>query len=98
MDYRSLRRMWRRKLGAEEETDSDHIFYFMQVGQTQHRIGKVSHSSRGSDDVLDYVITDTTKRMKVSKVELGKIVNCSISKNDYLTIWQERHNKDLGLV
>lgn len=93
MDYRRLRRTWTNKLGAEVETDSDHIYYFMRINGISHRIGKVSHSCRGADDVLDYVITDTARRMKVTKPELNEIVNCTKSKAEYIRIWEERYNR-----
>lgn len=80
-------------MGADEDVGGDHIYYYMQIGKISHRIGKVSHSTRGSDTVDDYVIRDTTKRMKVSKPELVGIVDCSISKGQYLDIWQERHGE-----
>ena len=93
MEYKKLKRTWKNKLGADEDVGGDHIYYNMRIGEFSHRIGKVSHSTRGSDTVDDYIMRDTTRRMKVSKPELVEIVGCSISKGQYVVMWQERYNE-----
>jgi hypothetical protein len=90
LDYRKLQRTWKSKLGADEDNCGDHIYYFMRIQGVSHRIGKVSHSTGSSEKVGDHVMGDTTRRMKVSKSELLKIVDCSISKSQYIDIWQGR--------
>jgi hypothetical protein len=90
LDFRRLRHTWRRKLGAEEDKQSNHVYYYITIDNREHRIGKVSHSNRGSDKVDDFIISDTCKRMKIDKSELSAVVNCTIDKSQYLNLWQIR--------
>ncbi len=70
MDFRRFRKALTNKLGAVEDRQSDHAYYYLvDSNSNQHRIAKISHSSRGSDEVLEFIISDTTKRMKLNKQE-----------------------------
>ena len=90
MDFRQLRHTLANKLGASVDVSGDHIFYYLNIQESDHKIGKISHSARGSDNIADYVVSDTAKRLKLKKNELVQLVDCLISKDDHLRLWQER--------
>jgi hypothetical protein len=90
VDFRKLRRTLQSKLGAEEDTQSDHVYYYLTIDNSAFRVGKISHSSRGSDQVTDFILSDTARRMKLDKTELSEFVDCTIDKNRYLSLWHER--------
>jgi hypothetical protein len=97
MDFRRLRHALGTKLGAIEDKGSDHSYYYMDIEGKQHRIAKLSHSSRGSEQINDFIINDTAKRMHLEKTELVDFASCSISKDGYIKIWKER-NKQIKTV
>jgi len=90
VNFRQLRHTLHGKLGASEDREKDHVYYYLSIGDKDHRVSKVSHSSRGSDKVEEYIILDTAHRMKLSKGEFSQFVNCSLNKDDYTKLWQER--------
>jgi hypothetical protein len=92
MDFRRLRQTLGTKLGAEEDKESDHSYYYMDIDGKQHRIAKISHSSRGSEQINDFIILNTAKRMCLQKNELMNFVSCSLSKDEYIKIWKERYS------
>ena len=91
MDFRRLRKALGNKLGADEDKESDHSYFYMNVDGKQYRIAKISHSSRGSEQINDFVIGDTAKRMHLEKTELVDFAACSISKDEYVKIWKARN-------
>ena len=91
MDFRKLRHILGTKLGAEESRESNHSYFYWDVDGKQHRVAKISHSSRGSEQISDFILEDTAKRMYLERAELVEFVNCSISKDDYVKIWEERY-------
>lgn len=90
MNYRELRRALKSKLGAEEDPSGDHIFFFLAIGGREHRVGKLSHSSRGSEQVNDYVFDDTAKRLKLNKQELLQVEDCTMGTEEFLGLWEQR--------
>lgn len=90
MDFRQLRHTLRSKLGASEDREGHHIYYCLSIGDRDHRVGKVSHSARGSDKVEDYVIWDTGRRLRLDKKEFLQLVDCTINRDDHAKLWQER--------
>jgi hypothetical protein len=92
MDFRRLRQTLGTKLGAVEDKEADHSYYYMDIDGKQHRIAKISHSSRGSEQINDFIIRNTAKRMCLQKNELMNFVSCSLSKDEYIEIWKERYS------
>lgn len=90
MNFRELRRTLANKLGASEDRSGDHIFYYLNIKDSYHKVGKISHSARGSDTVVDYIVSDTAKRLKLNKNELVQLIDCSVNRDDHLKLWQER--------
>ena len=90
MDFRQWRRTLRNKLGATEDREGDHIYYYLFIGESDHRVGKASHSARSSETVQDYVIADTARRLKLNKSEFLQLVDCSIDRDDHARLWYER--------
>jgi len=78
------------KLGATEDRQGNHLYYFLSVGDKEHRVGKVSHSSRGSETVPDFIVSDTSRRLRLNKAELLQLVGCSIDKDQHKKLWLER--------
>ena len=76
------------KLGADEDRSGDHIYFFLTVGDKEHRVGKMSHSARGQ--VQDFVIGDTARRLRLRKGEFLQVVDCTIDKNGHRKLWVER--------
>lgn len=93
MDFRELRYTLQSKLGASEDRGRDHILYWLSMEDGDHRVGKISHSNRGSDTVYDHVIRDTARRLKLTKQELFQLVDCSINRQDHAKLWRERPSR-----
>jgi hypothetical protein len=93
VDFRQLRHTLSTKLGAAEDRQRDHLYYFLSVGDKEHRVGKVSHSSRGSQTVPDFIISDTSRRLRLNKAELLQLVSCSIDKDQHKKLWLEREQQ-----
>ncbi len=90
MQFEQLRRTFAVKLGATEDDGGDHVYYFLTMDGRDHRIGKVSHSSRGSDAVPDHVVTDTAHRLRLTKKELAQLVECSLDRQGFEASWRSR--------
>ena len=93
MDFRQLRHTLSSKLGAAEDRQGNHLYYYLSVGDKEHRVGKVSHSSRGSETVPDFVVSDTSRRLRLNKAELLQLVGCSIDKDQHRKLWLEREQQ-----
>lgn len=90
MNFRELRHTLRSKLGADEDRGGPHIYYWLPIGNLDYRVGKTSHSDRGSDTVPDRVISYTAKRLRLDKEEFFQVVDCTIERDGLLKLWQER--------
>ena len=88
MDYRDIRSTLVNKLDAIEERSGDHIYFFLTINERDYRVGKLSHSSRGQ--AVDYIISDTARRLKLNKTEFISLVDCAIDKTQHERIWRER--------
>ena len=88
MDLRELQRALRRKLEASEDRKGDHVFFCFSIGGAEHRVAKFSHSARGQ--LPEFVIADTAKRLKLSKSELEGLVDCPLTSEGFLELWNAR--------
>ena len=90
MNFRELRRTLRSKLGASEDKEGEHIYYWYPLDSRDRRVGKVSHTARGSQQVDDFIILDTARRLKLNKKEFLQFADCSIDRDGLSKLWQER--------
>jgi hypothetical protein len=88
MDYRDIRSTLVSKLKAIEDRSGDHVYFYLTIDEHDFRVGKLSHSSRGQ--AVDYVISDTARRLKLNKREFVGLVDCEIDKPQHERIWRER--------
>jgi len=88
MDYRDIRSTLVSKLEASEDRSGKHVYFYLTIEGHDFRVGKLSHSSRGQ--AVDYVISDTARRLKLSKKEFLGLVDCVIDKLQHLQIWRKR--------
>ena len=88
MDVRQLQRSLRRKLGAEEDRRTHHVFYWITIDGRDFRTAKLSHSSRGQ--LPDFIIADTAQRLKLSRAELNDLVDCSLNGEKFFELWNSR--------
>ena len=88
MDLRDLQRALRRKLGAAEDRRSHHVFYWIEIDGLDYRAAKFSHSSRGQ--VPDLILSDTARRLKLSRAELDDLVDCPLSGDQFWELWGTR--------
>ena len=85
MDTRALQRALRRKLLADRDEKSDHVYYWVTVAGRDFRAAKFSHSQRGQLD--DYILSDTAKRLKLTKAQLDELVDCPFTLAEFLRVW-----------
>ena len=86
MDVGDLQRALRRKLGAQEDRSSHHVFFFVDIpGDAELRAAKFSHSARGR--LRDYVVADTGRRLKLTRRELDELVDCTLSGEGFWRLW-----------
>ena len=88
MDLRDLQRALRRKLGAVEDRRSHHVFYWIEIDGLDYRAAKFSHSSRGQ--LSDLILSDTARRLKLSRAELDDLVDCPLSGDQFWELWGTR--------
>ena len=88
MDYREIRSTLVSKLEAIEDRSGDHIYFYLTIDGRDFTVGKLSHSFRGQ--ALDYVISDTARRLKLNKREFASLVDCEIDKLRHETLWKQR--------
>ena len=88
MDYREIRSTLMSKLEASEDRSGHHVFFYITMDGHDLRAGKMSHSARGQAE--DFIISDTARRLKLTKPEFVSLVDCSINKEQHETIWRER--------
>jgi hypothetical protein len=88
MDNREIRSTLVTKLGAAEDRTGHHIYFWLNVAGSEFRVGKLSHNARGQ--APDYVISDTAKRLKLTKKEFNSLVECTIDKQMHGDIWRKR--------
>ena len=88
MDTRELQRALMGKLGASEARQSHHIYYFLNVNGADHRVAKLSHSSRGQ--LHRFIVSDTAKRLRLSGPQLAALVDCSLGKAQFFESWDSK--------
>lgn len=88
MDYRDIRSTLMAKLDGVEDRSGDHIYFYLTIDGSDFRVGKLSHSARGQ--AYDYIIKDTARRLKLTRIEFVSLVDCHISKEQHERIWRER--------
>ena len=88
MDNREIRSTLVAKLDAVEDRTGHHIYFWLDINGSEFRVGKLSHSGRGQ--APDHVISDTARRLKLTKKEFLSLVECKISKDMHKEIWKER--------
>ena len=88
MDIRDLQRSLRRKLGAEEDRRSHHVFYWVTIDGQDFRAAKFSYSSRGQ--LPDFIVADTAQRLKLNRAELNALVDCPLTGEQFFQLWNSR--------
>lgn len=88
MDIRDLQRALRRKLNAQEERASHHVYFFIDIpGNGELRAAKFSHSARGR--LPDFVVADTARRLRLSRRQLDELVVCTLSGDGFWELWNQ---------
>ena len=86
MDIGDLQRALRRKLDAQEDRRSHHVYFFIDVpGNGELSAAKFSHSARGR--LPDFVVGDTAKRLKLNRRQLDELVECTLSSEQFWELW-----------
>lgn len=88
MDNREIRSTLVAKLDATEDRAGHHVYFWLDIDGHEYRVGKLSHSARGQ--APDHVVSDTAKRLKLTKKEFNSLVECTIDKQMHEDIWKER--------
>ena len=88
MESREIRSTLVTKLEAVEDRSGHHAFFYLTLQGKEYRVGKLSHSFRGQ--VPDFVISDTAKRLKLTKKEFLELVGCTIDKATHSQLWIQR--------
>ena len=88
MDNREIRSTLVAKLDAVEDRAGHHVYFWLDIDGSEFRVGKLSHSARGQ--APDHVVSDTAKRLKLTKKEFNSLVDCTINKEMHEDIWRER--------
>ncbi len=88
MDYRDLRASLLTKGETIEDRSGAHAFYFMEVDGRRYRATKVSHGARGQ--ISDELLSAIAKEMRLKTGELKDFVQCSVSREDWLSRRRER--------
>lgn len=88
MEARDLQRALRRKLRATEDRRSHHVFYWVTIAGLEFRAAKFSHSARSR--LPEVAVSDTAKRLKLSRSELNDLVDCPMSESQFRELWAAR--------
>ena len=89
VDLRDLQRALRRKVRAYEDRSSHHVHYVAILDGAECTVARFSHSFRGGQ-LSDNVVSDTAKRLRLSKSELEDLVECPLSAEAFLELWHDR--------
>ena len=60
----------------------------MAVGGKEYLAAGHSHSSSGQ--LPHYIVSDTARRLRLNRSELDSLVNCPLSRKQFLDLWEER--------
>ena len=71
-----------------QEAAPRHGFYWIEIDGLDYRAAKFSHSSRGQ--LSDLILSDTARRLKLSRAELGDLVDCPLSVDQFWELWRMR--------
>lgn len=88
MDVRELRSALLRKLETTEDRKGHHIYHRFEFGGRRYRVAMLSHSARGQ--LPDFVVSNTARRLKLSRAELEDLVNCPLSGDEFRRLWETR--------
>ena len=71
-----------------QEAAPRHVFYWIEIDGLEYRAAKFSHSSRGQ--LSDLILSDTARRLKLSRAELDDLVDCPLSGEEFRRLWGTR--------
>lgn len=88
MKVDDVRRAFMRKLGAVEDRQGHHDFFYLDYQDSEYTVGKLSHSWSGN-------LNETQVRMLANKLhlenrEFERFVECTLSREDMISVWQSR--------
>lgn len=89
MDLRDFSRALRRKAGAYEDRTASHIIYRVSIGEANRAVAMFSYSMRGGR-LPEFVVANAAKRLRLTKAELEDRVECPLSADAFLELWQAR--------
>jgi hypothetical protein len=76
------------KLGATEDKQKKHIYFFFKDSDSDYTIGKISHSWRGQ--LNDTQTGMLAKKLHLQKQEFENWVGCTLRNDEMLQIWRSR--------
>lgn len=88
MTIDGAKRAFKRKLGAVEDKEGDHIYYYLLYQGSEYTVGKLSHSWRGT--LNDTQINMLAKKLYLKKNEFEAFVKCTLSVEEFIKLWQWR--------
>ena len=86
MDYRTLRSALNRKALADEDDSGDHIVFNARMSGRNQRITKMSHGAKGQ--ISKGRLAEFARQMRLSSRQLNLFVDCTLSRNEWLEIWE----------
>lgn len=79
--------------GFERKNDADHVQYILYINGLKTRIRtKISH---GENEIGDDLISKMSRQLKLSKKQFLDLIECPLSKEEYVKLLQKNGEIDL---
>ena len=88
MKVSEIKRIFKEKLGADQDNSGDHIYFYLDYKGSEYTVGKLSHSWRGT--LNNTQIMMMARKLYLKKNEFEQFVDCSLTTAEMLNLWQMR--------
>ena len=74
------------KAEADEVRAARHIKYYARIGETRELVTIMSHSAKGQ--IPKWLLGRIAQEMSLSSRQLQRFVDCTLSRDEWLEIWE----------
>ncbi|MBI2831442.1 MAG: hypothetical protein HYX79_04205 [Chloroflexi bacterium] len=89
MDFIDLRSKLLTKGDLQEQKSGKHFQYYLSLRGRKYRITMLSHGRTGQID--DRTLGSIHRQMRLTRKELTDFVNCPLSREEWLKLWDKRN-------
>lgn len=91
LEYDALSKALWTKAQADEDRSGKHIKYYVEIRGIRRLVTVMSHGARGQ--ISKRLLASIARQMRLSSRQLQHFVDCTLSRDDWLHLWENSLQK-----